>query len=105
MWPKAYERALFSCIIEGISTSFVTIHSTWIIFGSMEIKPRPNHRLYIDTLRNMTPEQRLAKAFELSGMAKELFLQGLQNRFQSKSKSEIQTLYLERIAKCYNRNY
>jgi hypothetical protein len=78
---------------------------TWFIFGDMEIKPRPNHRLYIKTLRSMTSEQRLAKAFELSELAKELFFQGLQKRFPLKSEAEIRALYLERIAKCYNRNY
>jgi hypothetical protein len=71
----------------------------------MEIKPHPNHSLYLQTLRHMTPEQHLAKAFELSVMTKELFLLGLQKRFSSKSETEIMKLYLERIAKCYNRNY
>jgi hypothetical protein len=71
----------------------------------MEIKPRPNHKQYLQTLRKMTPEQRLTKAFELSVMARELFLQGLQKRFAMKSKAEIREIYLERIAKCYNRNY
>lgn len=40
-------------------------------------KPRPNHRIYLEILRRMTPEQRLLKAFELSEMAKGLFLTGL----------------------------
>ena len=71
----------------------------------MEIKPRPNHHLYLQTLQKMTPEQRLAKAFELSEMTKELFLQGLKNRFPKKNETEIREIYLERIAKCYNRNY
>ena len=71
----------------------------------MEIKPHPNHDLYLETLQRMTPEQRLAKAFELSAMSKELFLQGLQKRFSDKEESEIKKIYLERIAKCYNRNY
>ncbi|MBL7993939.1 hypothetical protein JNM05_01075 [bacterium] len=71
----------------------------------MEIKPNPNHRVYLATLQKMTSEQRLAKAFELSAMTKELFLIGLQKRFSSKSEEEIKTIYLERIAKCYNRNY
>ncbi len=71
----------------------------------MEIKPHPNHNLYLETLQRMTPEQRLAKAFELSAMTKELFLQGLQKRFSDKEESEIKEIYLERIAKCYNRNY
>lgn len=71
----------------------------------MEIKPRPNHHLYLQTLQKMTSEQRLAKALELSEMTKELFLQGLKNRFPEKNETEIRKIYLERIAKCYNRNY
>lgn len=71
----------------------------------MEIKPHPNHDLYLKTLQRMTPEQRLAKAFELSAMTKELFLQGLQKRFSDKEESDIKEIYLERITKCYNRNY
>jgi hypothetical protein len=71
----------------------------------MGIKPQPNHHLYLQTLQKMTPAQRLAKAFELSKMTKELFLQGLKNRFSEKNETEIREIYLERIAKCYNRNY
>jgi hypothetical protein len=71
----------------------------------MNIKPHPNHALYLKILGNMTPEQRLTKAFELSQMAKELFLTGLRERFKDKSEVEIRRIYLERTAKCYNRNY
>lgn len=71
----------------------------------MDIKPRPNHDKYIATLRAMTPEQRLSKAFDLTKMAKELFLAGLSQRFPSKNKGEILDIYLARIAKCHNRNY
>ena len=69
------------------------------------MKPHPNHALFILALRNMTPEQRLSKAFELSRMARELFMQGLRKRFPCKSEDELKQLYLERIAKCHNRNY
>jgi len=69
------------------------------------IKPRPNHALYIETLSRMTPEQRLQKAFELSQMTRELFLEGLRRRFPVKTEEELKAFYLERIAKCYNRNY
>jgi hypothetical protein len=72
---------------------------------SMKIKPQPNHHLYLQTLQKMTPAQRLAKAFELSTMTKELFLEGLKKRFSEKTEIEIKKIYLERIAKCYNRNY
>lgn len=71
----------------------------------MGIKPNPNHHVYLAILQRMTPEQRLSKAFELSTMTKELFLSGLKKRFSSKSEMEIKAIYLDRIAKCYNRNY
>ncbi len=71
----------------------------------MDVKPRPNHQLYLQALSRMTPEQRLKKAFQLSAMAKELFLSGLRKRFPEKSGEEIKKIYLERIEKCYNRNY
>lgn len=71
----------------------------------MDIKPRPNHRLYLQVLRRMTPEQRLKKAMELSALVKRLFRQGLRQRFPHLSPEEFHKLYLERLAKCHNRNY
>jgi len=47
----------------------------------MNIKKRPNHKLYIQALRRMSPEQRLLKAFELSQFSRDLFLHGLHKRF------------------------
>ena len=71
----------------------------------MDIKPRPNHQLYLQILQRMTPDERLAKAFELSAFAKALFLEGLRKTFPNKTEEEIKKLYLERISKCHNRNY
>lgn len=71
----------------------------------MDIKPEPNRKLYIEILRKMTPQQRLLKSFELTAMSKSLFLQGLKKRFPDKNEKEIKEIYLERIAKCHNRNY
>ena len=71
----------------------------------MQIKQNPNHKIYLQTLRRMTPEQRHQKAFELSSLTKNLFLHGLKKRFPDKTEAEIKAIYLERIAKCYNRNY
>ena len=71
----------------------------------MSIKDRPNHKLYIQVLRRMTPEQRLLKAFELSDFTRQLFIQGLRKRFPDRSAEEINTLLLERLEKCHNRNY
>ncbi len=71
----------------------------------MDIKQRPNHPLYIQILRRMTPEQRLLKAFELSNLSRELFRTGLQKRFPDLTDSELKALFLERLDKCHNRNY
>jgi hypothetical protein len=71
----------------------------------MQAKPFPNHKIYLQTLQRMTPEQRLEKTFELSALTKKLFLHGLRKRFSNKTEAEIQAIYLERIAKCHNRNY
>jgi hypothetical protein len=71
----------------------------------MNPKPRPNHRLYIEILRRMTPEQRLAKAFELSALAKRAFIDGLRRRFPDLPEDEFKKLLLARLEKCHNRNY
>lgn len=71
----------------------------------MDIKPRPNHKLYLDTLRRMSPEARLMKAFELSKFSNDLFLHGLRKRFPDLSEQDFRKLYLERLNKCHNRNY
>lgn len=70
-----------------------------------DIKPRPNHAKYIQALRAMTPEQRLMKAFELSDLTRQLFRQGLRERFPDKTEEEIHKLFLERMELCHNRNY
>ena len=53
----------------------------------------------------MTPQQRLKKAFELSDFTKRIFKQGLRDRYPRLSEEALQKLYLERLAKCHNRNY
>lgn len=71
----------------------------------MKIKKNPNHKKYIQVLSQMTPEARLLKAFELSDMTGQLFLCGLRRRFPNLNDDKIKKIYLERIKKCYNRNY
>jgi len=66
-------------------------------------KPRPNHQLYLEALRRLTPEQRLLKAFELTELSRELFRAGLRRRFPEADEAELQRIYLERMAKCHNR--
>jgi hypothetical protein len=71
----------------------------------MNPKPRPNHRLYIEILRKMTPEQRLLKTFELSDFAKSLFIHGLRKRFPNATPERFAQIVKERLDKCRNRNY
>jgi len=69
------------------------------------MKKQPNHKKYIQVLRNMTPEQKLLRAFELSDFTKELFKHGLRKRFPDLADDEFHKLLLERLDKCHNRNY
>ena len=71
----------------------------------MKKRDKQSHRAYIETLRRMTPEQPLLKAFELSEMARTVFREGLRNRFPDLDAQELQKLYLERLEKCHNRNW
>ena len=71
----------------------------------MDIKPKPNRRMYIEILRRMTPAQRLDKAFELSEFTRQLFLEGLRRRFPDTSESEFREIVIKRLERCHNRNY
>ena len=71
----------------------------------MNPKPRPHHKMYLQILRKMTPEQRLMKAFELSDLSRHLFAQGLQKLHPNLSPEEFRQLYLSRLELCHNRNY
>ncbi len=71
----------------------------------MSSKQSPNHKQYLITLNKMSTEQRLLKALELSATTKKLFMAGLNKRFPDKTETEIKKIYLQRLAKCYNRNY
>lgn len=71
----------------------------------MDIKPRPNHRLYLQILRRMTPEERLKKALELSEFSRQLFIEGLRHRFPELSEAELLSLARARLEKCHNRNW
>lgn len=72
---------------------------------AMNPKPRPYHHIYIEILRRMSPEQRLNKAIELSELSKDLFRQGLRQRFPDLSEEEFHKLFLKRLELCHNRNY
>jgi hypothetical protein len=71
----------------------------------MDPKPRPNHRVYLQVLQKMTPEERLAKAFELSARVKRLFIEGLRERFPDATEEGFKKMLLARLEKCHNVNY
>jgi hypothetical protein len=71
----------------------------------MDTKEHPNHKLYLNVLRRMSPEQRLNKTFELSDFSRKLFIQGLRKRFPDLSDDAFHKLLLRRLDKCHNRNY
>ncbi len=71
----------------------------------MKIKQSPNHKEYLTALNKLSAEQRLIKVLELSALTKQLFMAGLNKRFPYKTQAEIKEIYLQRLAKCYNRNY
>jgi len=71
----------------------------------MDQMPDEIYKVYIETLRRMTPEQKLLRVFELAAVARELFCQGVKKLHPEYSEDEVKRCYLENIAKCYNRNY
>jgi hypothetical protein len=71
----------------------------------MNIEPDYNHEIYMQSLKRMTPEQRLLKAVELSELTKKLYLHGLKKRFPQKDENEIMAIYIERVLLCNRHNY
>jgi len=70
-----------------------------------DMKPRPNHDIYIKVLRRMSAEQHLLKAFELSALTRELFIAGMRRRFPDLNAIEFKKLIRERLEKCHNQIY
>jgi hypothetical protein len=68
------------------------------------LKEQPNRRVYMDALRRMTPEQRLAKAFELSDMTHEALRAGLAERYPAASDAELHSMHPERMERCRSRS-
>ena len=71
----------------------------------VENKSRLNRARYLETLRGMSPEDRLSKAFELTEMTRELLKAGLAQRYPTASAEELHRLYLERLERCRSRTF
>ena len=63
------------------------------------MKERPNHRIYVRVLREMGPEKRLRKAFELSEFARALMRRGLEDLHPELAASDLNRVYLDRMKK------
>jgi len=61
--------------------------------------------MYLESLRQMGPQARLQKAFELSEQSKRLFRLGLRQRFPDLAEEEFHRLYLERMVLYHNSKY
>jgi hypothetical protein len=68
-------------------------------------KQRLNHRLYLEALDRLGGAGRLRKAFELSELSRQLFVNGLRKRYSDLPEAEFRQLMLERLSRCHNRNY
>lgn len=64
-----------------------------------------SHKVYIEALRRLTPEQRLMKAFELTEFTKQLFVHGLRKLHPNMPEDEFKALLRKRLDKCHNRNW
>jgi hypothetical protein len=69
------------------------------------MKVRQNHRLYVQILRRMTPEQRLQKAFELHEFGRALFRHGLERRHPDLTVEELTMLERKLGDRWHNRTY
>ena len=75
------------------------------VAGKVLLKENRNHKIYIQALRQMSPEQRLLKALDLSEFTRALFVHGLRKRFPDLDEEAFKDLLLQRLDKCHNRNY
>jgi hypothetical protein len=71
----------------------------------MDPKPHPNRREYMAVLRRLSPGERLKKALEMSDFGRRMFRQTLRRRYPNLPEEAFHQLYLDRLAKCHNRNY
>ena len=74
-------------------------------YDSIPRESRKEHKIYLLTLRKMSPSEKFNKVMELNELTRSLFKQGLKKRFPNKSEQELHVLFLKRLEKCHNSNY
>ncbi|NBU99046.1 MAG: hypothetical protein EBS19_12700 [Spirochaetia bacterium] len=66
---------------------------------------KEERKIYLETLRMMTPFEKFNKVMEMSELSKSLCKQGFRKRFPNKNEEEIHKLFLDWLEKCHNSNY
>ena len=90
-----------------VTASFIRSRRDWCYPLAIDPKSRPHRQLYLETLRAITPEQRLLKAFEVlpSELSHQLLRAGIRQRYPDARPEEVQRIYLDRLSGCQNRAF
>ncbi len=65
----------------------------------MDPKPRPNHRIDLETLRRMTPWEKLDKVFELNAFERALLVEQLHDRHPGVSEASFTQILLAELGR------
>jgi hypothetical protein len=76
-----------------------------LFYESIPKESKEERKIYLETLRMMTPSEKFNKVMELSELSKSLCKQGFRKRFPDKNEEEIHKLFLDWLEKCHNSNY
>ena len=71
----------------------------------MDAKKQPNHALYMQILRRMTPEEKILKVFDLNSTGRELLAAGIRHSHPDLTETEVQAAVRRRLDSCHNQNY
>ena len=71
----------------------------------MDPKKQPNHALYLQILRRMTPEEKILKVFDLNSTGRELLAAGIRHSHPDITEAEVQAAVRRRLDTCHNQNY
>lgn len=71
----------------------------------MDPKKQPNHALYLQILRRMTPEEKILKVFDLNNFGRNLLEAGIRNSHPEFTDAEVEAAVRRRLDSCHNQNY
>ena len=71
----------------------------------MDPKKQPNHALYLQILRRMTPEQKIEKASQMAILGRELMAAGIRRTQPDIPETELSAIVRRKLDACHNQNY